>query len=279
MPCTSLCKDRSPQTCKTRRCNYIDGPKRKYCRLSSRYKMDANCVVRPKQSKQSARATIRQFVHAQLTRKRASEKIEVSQIPSIVKTKQMYNPSIQFYFYSGSSAVAPGKGAREQMPEDQLVEYRESLKAFPHFRKMLSNFAVAPFHLDGLDWLTVEHYYQASKFKKHNPDFYRTFSIQSGSDMSKHPAMAKAYGGKTGKYMGKQVRPRSIVLDPDFFTGRGDQEMYYAQYAKFTQNQNMRDVLVATKDAQLIHTVSRSTQVIPFDNLMYIRDKMKKGEI
>jgi predicted NAD-dependent protein-ADP-ribosyltransferase YbiA (DUF1768 family) len=189
----------------------------------------------------------------------------------------MYNPDIQFYFYSGSRAAAPGKGVREKMPADQLQEYRESLKDFPQFRKMLSNFAVAPFHLDGLDWLTVEHYYQGSKFKQNNPDFYRTFSIQSGSDLSKHPAMAKACG-KTGKYQGKQIRPRSIVLDSDFVT-REDQELFDAQYAKFTQNQDMRAMLVATKDAQLLHMISRSTRVIPFDNLMYIRDKMKHKEI
>ena len=91
--------------------------------------------------------------------------------------------------------------------------------------------------------------------------------------------MAKAYGGKTGKYQGTQARPRTIQLDPDFFDKRGNQEMFDAQYAKFTQNQNMRDMLMATKDAQLFHTMPRSTQVIPFDNLVYIRDKMKKGEI
>ena len=272
MVCKSICKDRTPQTCTTRRCKYIAGPKRQYCRLNPNYTMDANCVVRPKLTKQTARAKIQRFV---LTRR----KIEASQIPRIVNAQHMYNPDIQLYFYSGSSAAAPGKGAREKMPDDQLEVYKESLKAFPHFRKMLSNFAIAPFRLDGMDWLTVEHYYQGSKFKKENPDFYRTFSIQSGTEMSKHPAMAKAYGGKSGKYQGKQIRPRSIQMDADFFVGentRGDQEMFDAQQAKFTQNQNMRDVLLATKDAQLIHTMPRSTQVIPFDNLVYLRDQMKK---
>jgi hypothetical protein len=91
--------------------------------------------------------------------------------------------------------------------------------------------------------------------------------------------MAKAYGGKTGKYKGKVVRPKNIILDEDFFLGRGDKEMFDSQLAKFTQNENMRNMLLATGDAQLMHTISRSSKSIPFDNLVYFRDLMKQGKI
>lgn len=138
---------------------------------------------------------------------------------------------------------------------------------------MFSNFGVGPFKLDGLHWHTVEHYYQGSKFKRNHPAFYKTFSLESGS------ALSKAYGGKTGKYKGKQVRPKTIQVDSDFFQGRIDQEMYDAQFAKFTQNAEMRKALLATKEAQLLHTMPRSSVSIPFDNLVYIRELMKKGKI
>jgi len=165
------------------------------------------------------------------------------------------------------------------MPEAKMEEYRESLAPFPEFRKMFSNFGVAPFQLDGLHWHTVEHYYQGSKFKRNHPEFYRTFALDSGSEMSKDPNMSKAYGGKTGKYKGKQARPKTIEVDPDFFKGRGEQEMFDAQFAKFTQNGEMRKALMATKEAQLLHTMPRSSVSIPFDNLVYIRELMKKGKI
>lgn len=203
---------------------------------------------------------------------------DARQIPTLVKQHKMYDPAIQLYFYSGSSNAAPGKGVREKIPETKMEEYRESLAPFP-FRKMFSNFGVAPFKLDGLHWHTVEHYYQGSKFKRNHPAFYKTFSLESGSELSKDPNMSKAYGGKTGKYKGKQARPKTIELDPDFFQGRGEQEMFNAQFAKFTQNGEMREALLATREAQLLHTMPRSSVSIPFDNLVYIRDLMKKGKI
>jgi len=205
--------------------------------------------------------------------------ISAEQVSELVKRERMYNPEIELYFYSGSKNVPAGKGAREKMPEEYFEEYKESLREFPDFRKMLSNFAEAPFHLDGLDWNSVEHYYQGSKFKINNPEFYKLFSLNSGSELSKDPNMAKAYGGKTGKYKGKQVRNKSIVVDEDFFTGRGNQEMFDAQLAKFTQNDDMRRLLLATKDAKLLHTMPRSPVSIPFDNLVYFRELMKRKEI
>jgi len=207
--------------------------------------------------------------------------IPFNKVSEVVKKDKMYDPEIQFYFYSGSKNAPPGKGAREIIPSEFVKEYKDSLSEFPDFRKMLSNFAEAPFKLDGLTWNSVEHYYQASKFKINNPDFYRTFALESGSELSKDPVMAKSYGGKTGKYKGKKIREKSVVVDEDFFgpEQRGNKEMYDAQLAKFTQNENMRNMLLATKNAQLMHTVSRSSISIPFDNLVYFRTLMKEGTI
>ena len=101
--------------------------------------------------------------------------------------------------------------------------------------------------------------------------------------------MAKDAGGKSGKYLKEQIRPKSVVVDEDFFDridsngnripGRSDKEMYDAQFAKFTQNENMRDMLLATKDARLMHIMPRSTVSVPFDNLVYIRNLMKKNKV
>jgi len=232
-----------------------------------------------KKNNDSLKKTKLQMESPQEVKQIEMELVPFNKVTEVVKKEKMYDPNIKFYFYSGSKNAPPGKGAREVMPDELLKEYKESLDEFPDFRKMLSNFGEGPFMLDGLKWNSVEHYYQASKFKKNNPDFYRSFALDSGSELSKDPMMAKAYGGKTGKYKGKIVRPKNIILDEDFFSGRGEKEMFDAQLAKFTQNENMRNMLLATKDAQLMHTVSRSTKSIPFDNLVYFRDLMKKGQL
>ena len=88
---------------------------------------------------------------------------------------------------------------------------------------MLSNFAIASFECDGKEWLTVEHFYQGSKFKNTNSEngFYDKFSLDSQSEISKNPALAKCAGGKTGKCKGKQVRPKGEVMDVDFMGEEG----------------------------------------------------------
>jgi len=193
--------------------------------------------------------------------------------------KPMYNPEIEFYFYSKSANALPGKGSKEKLPPELTSEYEE-LAQIPDWRKKLSNFAEARFVLDGLDWYSVEHYYQASKFKEQTPEFYYSFSLNSKSELSTNSAMAKAAGGKTGKYEKKQIRPKEIEIDSTFFsTSRSKEEMYKAQFEKFTQVPEMRNLLLATKNANLLHIVQRSSNVEHFINLIYFRYLMQHGRL
>jgi hypothetical protein len=102
--------------------------------------------------------------------------------------------------------------------------------------------------------------------------------MDSGTALSKDPAMAKAAGGKTGKFNGEHLRPVEVTVDPDFFGKRYKKEMYAAQYAKFTQNEDLKKMLLATNQAKLTHYV-RSKEPIVFDELMLVRDKISKHEL
>ena len=197
----------------------------------------------------------------------------------------LYDNNTVFQFYSKSATVpAPGKGAGEKLGPEGKAAYKP-LAIIKDWRRMLSNFWPAEFTLDGKHWTSVEHYYQASKFKKENPDFYDAFSLNGEAtaakviddpliikDLQINPGLAKSMGGKTGKFKGKQLRPKTITMDKDFLS-RKDEEMEKAMYAKFSQHPALRDMLLLTKNAKLQH-FSRGSPPIVFNDLMRVRKQL-----
>ena len=208
-----------------------------------------------------------------LPEKEESQKKEQSQKKE--ESSKLFNPDIVLQFYSKSRDLKPGKGSGEKIPKESIPEYEE-LSKIKDWRKMLSNFYKSEFTLDNKKWLSVEHYYQGSKFKKNNPEFYEKFSLDSGSDISKDPNMAKSAGGKSGKSKGVLLRPKNIIIDDDFFKSRSSKEMKLAQQAKYDQNDKLKKMLLLTNDAKLTH-FSRGSPPITFTETMEIRKSYKKN--
>jgi predicted NAD-dependent protein-ADP-ribosyltransferase YbiA (DUF1768 family) len=204
----------------------------------------------------------------------ASELEELSE----TSLRGLYDDSIMFISYINSNGNPfPGLGIGEKIRMDVLMEFVD-LALINDWRKKLSNEWVQPFTLDNHKWNSVEHYYQASKFKQNNPGFYLSFSLDTGSDLSKNVEMAKSAGGKTGKWEvdGKDavlLRAENVEIDPDFYKSRYNKEFYDAQYAKFTQNKELKDLLMATKNAKLMHYVNNKP-LEEYKQLMEIREKL-----
>jgi hypothetical protein len=152
-------------------------------------------------------------------------------------------------------------------------------------RKLDDEWTSATFTVHGKKWASVEHFYQGAKFRKQNPEFRELFSLNSEKEdtdkATKEPtiatnvALAQGAGSKTGKSKGKkpvQLRPSNITIDPDFYGGRDVQEREQALRAKFTQNEDLKQLLIATNPAKLMHYTSGPPK--PDISLMTVRKEL-----
>ena len=163
-------------------------------------------------------------------------------------SSDLYSGTAVFQFNNRSAHKKPGKGVGETLGSEEPSTYIE-LASIPEWRKKLSNSWPQEFQVDGKSWQTVEHYYHGSKYKKENPEFYNKFSLDSGSDISRDPVIAKKAAGKANN----QYRPANVMIDKDFLRGRNERELETAIKAKFTQNKELKRLLLATKKAKLLH--------------------------
>jgi len=171
----------------------------------------------------------------------------------------LYDSKIVFMFYSKSNKKPfPGRGSHEEIPKDKVGEF-STLASIDEWRKKLDDsWTGAKFTLDGKEYASVEHYYQSSKFKNGHPDFAELFSLNSDSAISKDVDLCEGAGSKNGKYKKEQIRPKDYKIDPDFYPQRNKEERKRAVEAKFTQNMDMKALLMSTKNAKLVQYVSGS---------------------
>lgn len=204
---------------------------------------------------------------------------------SQTKVLNMYDDDIVFQYYPLSSGQpTPGHGSGEKRPKRMNMEEEfEELMEIANWRKKLDNEWVQPFTVDNHRWSSVEHYYQASKYKNGSPEFYLSFSLDSGTDLSKNVQMARAVGTK-GSFHGKMIRPKEVKRDASFYDTtenaepRSNKELFAAQLAKFTQNEDLKKMLLATKRAKLTRFVRGDPPALD-ENLMVIRDKIVKERL
>ena len=139
---------------------------------------------------------------------------------------------------AAAAAVAAAPTATvvvEQSGGGETIEFSSKSSSYPEF----SNFYKSKLLLDGKEWPTVEHYFQAQKFQS-NPEYQET--IRS----AKEPNKAKMLGST-----------REHPIRNDWDTYRND-VMKKALNAKFTQNVNLKEKLLATKNSPLVEATTDS---------------------
>ena len=174
--------------------------------------------------------------------------------------KDLYNGDIVFMFHEkANNKPVAGLGNGEKMDLIQAIDPKlgfKDLNSIHEWRRKIDDSYEAPFTLDGMRWNTVTHYFLGSQFKKGFPDFYKEFSLDSNSDISKDLKKARAAGSESGKLDKKLIRDEKIKIDPDFYElgvePRHERERKHALEAKFTQNLDLLQTLMSTKNAKLM---------------------------
>jgi predicted NAD-dependent protein-ADP-ribosyltransferase YbiA (DUF1768 family) len=196
---------------------------------------------------------------------------------SEAKLKGLYKDNIVFSFYQNSDNKLPGKGAMETIPNDMVTDF-SNLTLISEWRKKIDITWMQPFKIDGHTWPSVYHYFVANYFKNTNKDFYLQFTTDSQSEISKSIKLAKASISKRGKLNNILVRPENVVLDKEYNDERKRKNLYAAQYAKFTQNEDLKHLLLETKNAKL-QQMNDSREPDVLEDLMIIRYKIKEKEL
>lgn len=164
----------------------------------------------------------------------------------------LYDPEVQFNYYKrASKSEPPGKASGEKMVKSKEKDY-VGLKKIVEWRKKLDDSWITepPIEIDGKRWASVSHFVYGARYKKQFPDFYGLFSLNSDHEISKDIKMAEDAISSSGKHNGTVIRPAEVKSDPDF-QDRGTEERNKAIRNKFSDNPELKQLLIITKDAKL----------------------------
>jgi ribA/ribD-fused uncharacterized protein len=130
--------------------------------------------------------------------------------------------------------------------EEMILFYYPEKGAYKEF----SNFYPSEIAIDGKNYPTVEHYYQACK----------------ATDKKKHEEIRRAKTPDETKKMAREIK-----LPPDWHKIKFD-VMYNGVYAKFTQNEDLKELLLSTGD-KVLH------EYAPYDMVFGLGDGKGKDKL
>ena len=198
-----------------------------------------------------------------------------------------YSNTTVFRFHKvANSKPLPGMGIGESIGPETVNDYSK-LSGVENWRRKLSDMYISPtpFELDGHKWNSVEHYYQANKFKQ-SPEMFDIFVSHetTKSDIEGDSAKAQTEGNKITKKrkVGAKYRNDVVLIDDDYTIENGLLNREMAQRAKFSQNYDLKQMLLNTKRARLDEYKPHNTVARVSNSLAKIRREFateKKGTV
>ena len=202
---------------------------------------------------------------------------KTSDYDSLVTTKtpnsQDYDDSIIIQIYSKSKHEKVGEGSGESIkPELKTLKNVLDLnnkKKYPEWRRKLDNdFLVSNLVIDGNNWSSVKHFMLGSRFKD-LVDLYGKF-MKNGEVGANTEEALKLYNSNVIK---KSIK--AVIINDEDFKKIESGLLEKALYAKFTQNDELREILILTGDA-LINTFKQIKGASPALELMKVRKLITK---
>lgn len=151
------------------------------------------------------------------------------------------NNSDKLYFFSKSANKPVGKGVNEYVQDNNKYT---ALASIDNWRKKLSNFYISPFQYDDLHWNSVEHMFQSYKIRIVNPQLAYQFCLESNSELSRRDGSEARKNRKLVMLNAQQLQEWESIKN---------NVMYDALRSRFTQDRDSRELLLATRDAELWH--------------------------
>tara|TARA_Y100000992_G_scaffold163669_1_gene109815 strand:- start:2100 stop:4088 length:1989 start_codon:yes stop_codon:yes gene_type:complete len=182
-------------------------------------------------------------------------------IDSIEINSDLFDEDVVFQYYEKSSnKPIPGKGPGEKISLNKIKDFTK-LQSILNWRKQLSNQYEKEFELDEKKWLSVEHFMNANKYKN-NKDIYDNLSLTSGSDESRDILKMK-----------EDVK--KLTKDKDY-DKRHDDLLKRAIKAKFSQNDDLQEMLKETKMAKLVNYRFKKQPATSFELMKYRKTILNK---
>ena len=258
---------------------------------------------------ESGKLSVKKRFQRKKTKKKADPIESIKTTINIVPDKLLFSEEDIFMFYSNSRDANPGIGTSEKKTSDD--DY-DNLNVIKNWRKNLSNFHISrdeggtiiPIIIDGMPFASVEHYFHFSKFwnvteykgakrQQYNNHAMKFRLDYKGNDGWGHldSVLAKTNGGKSSGLMHRPdwLKPingiTSETIDKQYGGGNfitlRDYILTKGNFAKFNQIDDMKNTLLYTGMAKLIHPEGGSPRSGKYElvfHLMYVRYLIKNNK-